>query len=281
MENSEAVAGGGKGSRSLAKGCLIAVLVLILLLLVAAVMAFFAARWALHKVAEDVVRPAVIAQVEDSYLPDDQKVALVEVVEGFFDDVAAGKIDYTDPESWIEAGRRGAYDFIQPLDLAADEKAGILGEVDRLADLVVTGEKSVEDLGGILKEIVFDSPCGLLLQAWSVRTACPGSDLPEEARSAFQLQIDRLRGWIAGHHARGGDFGKLKEEVHGMFQEVITIEDGGSTTFEIRGGISQEEIVAITERIDRWAGPLGIPEKPSSIEHARVLRQSIDKALED
>lgn len=280
MENSEAIPEGGKNSSSVARGCVIAVVILLLLLVVAAVMAFFAARWALHKVTDEVVRPAIIQQVEGSYIPPDQKIALKDLVNGFFDDVDAGKVDYTDPKSWVEAGRRGMYDFVAPLDFPEAEKAGVLKEVDRLADLVSSGEKSLEDLGGILEELFTNSTSGLLLQAWTIRTVCPGSEIPVKTREEFQLQVDRLRGWIAGGDDRGEDFEKVQVEFRDLFPEVITFEDGDTTSIEIRGGIPQEEIEAMTVRIGRWAGSLGLPEEPSPIEHARVLRQSIDKALD-
>lgn len=159
---------------------------------------------------------------------------------------------------------------VEDSDLSAEQKAGIIAHVDRLADDFENKRITLEQFAGVLEKIAESRliPVGILY-AVEGRFVEP-SDLSREEKDRVVLVTQRL--------ARGYYEEDISDERLRQVMEPISVWDVDGD-FWLKEEVATAELLEFASRAGAAADEAGVPDERHEIDIAQELGDLIDRAL--
>lgn len=257
-----------RGPNKLLIGCLGAIAVL-------AVLGIVGMLYVKKKIVEFIsteLHAQVVTKINDSALPDDQKHAFVAIADRFAADLKAGRIDLFDKKSLTTAVQGAAADAVGHLDLPAEQKTGILTQVDRVAEGYKTGQISDEQLNQIFEKLA-DGPFAGALVVWGVEaTQIYGSSLSDPEQQDASLQLRRV--------LRGYTEGKITEAQLAPHWEKISEPDPDNPgERRLKTNMPVDELREFIAGIKKQADAASVPDEMYKVDFAGEMKKAVDSVI--
>lgn len=260
-------------SKNVFIGCLIALGICVVIVGILAVAGYWFVSWGSNQFVQafaNEVRPQIVADINNSNLPPQQKAAAIAAVDQIVLDLEEGRIDVFDETSWINSGRTAAKQWVGELGLAEDQVAGLSTQIDRLADGSIDGTIGQPQWNAITSS-VSNSALSRMIAAWAMKMKyIYPSDLSADEKAAAESTLDRI--------ARGVVEDKITEaELQAIAKPYETIDPStGNTTAR---DLSTDELNELLGKLTGLADENEVPAGEWQPDYAAELKKAIDKGL--
>lgn len=260
-------------SKNVFIGCLIALGICVVIVGIIAVAGYWFVSWGSNKFVQafaNEVRPQIVADINDSNLPAQQKAAAIAAVDQIVLDLEEGRIDVFDQTSWINSGRSAAKQWVGELGLPEDQVAGLSAQIDRLADGTINETIGQAEWDAITQS-VGDGALSKMITAWALKMKyIYPSAMSSEDKAAAEATLDRI--------ARGVVEDKITEaELQAIAKPYETIDpQSGDTTAR---DLTNDELNELLGKLATLADENEVPQGSWQPDYAAELRKAIDKGL--
>ncbi|QNN21945.1 hypothetical protein HED60_06565 [Planctomycetales bacterium ZRK34] len=257
-----------RGPNKMLIGCLGVVAVL-------AILGIIGMMYVKKKIVEFIsteVHAQVVTEINDSALPDDQKRAFVAIADRFADDLREGRIDIFDKKSITTAVQGAATDAVGHLNLPADQKTGILEQIDRVAEGYKAERITEEQINQIFANLA-DGPFAGALVVWGVEASqIYGSDLTEAEQQDASLQLRRV--------LRGYTEGKITEaQLEPHWKKISEPDPENPGERRLRHDVPVDELRDFVAGIKQEADDAGVPNETYKVDFAGEMKQAVDDVI--
>jgi hypothetical protein len=170
-----------------------------------------------------------------------------------------------------DIGRNVAVQAIEDSPLTDEEKAGVVEQIDRVADAYKAGDIDTEQMGMVFTQLL-ESPvlvAGIVIAAEQQYVVPSGLNAEEKAQAKLDLQ----------RFARG----VFEESISPQDIEaaMAKIEDTDPTTGEttLKGNLTDEELRAFLADLRAAADAANIPNEPFEVDLVGELKKIVDGVL--
>lgn len=256
--------------KKVAIGCLGSLVLTILI-------GFLVVQWAKRKVISvvaETVQVEVVAGINKSFLPDDQKAAFITAVDEILEKISSGDIDFTfsgefkDKEKSANIIAEALKNAVHKLSIEGDQKEAIGIQVDRFKDAYISEALSNQQVESIVGDLV-TGQFGTLVSIWFMETAyINGAGLSQEEKSAAQLTLGRL--------AKGIKSGKITDkETEAIMAPYSVTDNNGNTKIK---DLSDDEIREIMVSTNKLLEEKEVSQEPMQFDIGQELKEALDSA---
>ena len=247
-------------------------------LVLMALIGYLALQWAKRKVVSvvaDTIQVEVVAEINKSPLPEDQKAAFITAVDEILNKISTGEIDFTftgefaNKTKAAELIAEAMKNAVNKLDIEAEQKAKVGSQIDRLRDAYSSEALNNQQVQNIADDLV-NGQFGTLATIWFMEaTYINGSGLSQEEKDAVHVTLGRL--------ARGMKADKITDE------EMAAIIDPYSTTKEdgtksLKENLSDQEIREIVKSTNELLNKKEVSKEAMKFDIGQELKEALDSA---
>lgn len=239
---------------------------------------FLVLQWAKRKVISvvaDTIQVEVVAEINKSPLPKDQKAAFVAAVDEILNNISSGEIDFTftgqlkNKTKTADIIATAVKKAVSKLDIEEVQKGKIGTQIDRLKNAYSSEALSNQQVKDIADDLV-NGQFGTMMAIWFMETKyIAGSGLSQEEKDAVHVTLGRLAKAMKSTKITGLEIDSLTDPYS------VTDENGNK---HIKENLTDGEIRELVKKVDTLLDEKDISKEPLKFDIGQELKEALDSA---